>query len=52
MHALMCYQIALFPESLITHCEGKGVLTTMYVLKFYKTALYTECLITHNYKGA
>jgi len=52
MYALMCYQIYLFTECLITNLTGGTALTVMYALMFYQTALLNEFLFTHKYKGA
>ena len=47
MYALMCCQIALSTECLITHITNIRALTSMYVLMSYQMAVSTECLITH-----
>jgi hypothetical protein len=47
MYALMCYEMALLNEWLITHITSIRTLTAVYALMCYQIALFTECLITH-----
>jgi len=47
MYVLMCYQIALLTECLITHITNIRALTTMYALMCCQNALLPEFLITH-----
>ena len=47
MYALMCYQMALLTECLMTYCAAIRANTTMYALMCCQMAILTECLITY-----
>jgi len=47
MYALMCSQMALLTECLMTYWAAIRAITTMYALMCYQMAVLTECFITY-----
>jgi hypothetical protein len=47
MYTLMCYQMALLTECLMTYRTAIRAITTMYALMCYQMGVLTECLITY-----